>query len=209
MEEYLVPSGEGIAELVEKRSRFLGHIWLTQTEEEALQCIKKMREQHWDATHNVYAYLIKDGAMRYSDDGEPQGTAGIPVLEVLRKEGIYNVCCVVTRYFGGTLLGAGGLVRAYGKACKLALDAAGISCKRVWDQVEIPCHYSLLERVKLEVNAFQGQILQIDYGANVQIHSIFPHANTADFLARITDVSSGTVSGKVLGQSYRAFPIEK
>ena len=117
MEEYLVPSGEGIAELVEKRSRFLGHIWLTQTEEEALQCIKKMREQHWDATHNVYAYLIKDGAMRYSDDGEPQGTAGIPVLEVLRKEGIYNVCCVVTRYFGGTLLGAGGLVRAYGKAC--------------------------------------------------------------------------------------------
>ena len=112
MEEYFVPAGDGTAEFVEKRSRFIGRIWNTETEEEALACIRAMREQHWDARHNVYAYLIRGGAMRYSDDGEPQGTAGMPVLEVLRGAELYNVCCVVTRYFGGILLGAGGLVRA-------------------------------------------------------------------------------------------------
>ena len=206
MEEYLVPTGEGTGELVEKKSRFLGHIWLTDTEEEALERIKQMRQTYWDATHNVYAYIIKDGPMRYSDDSEPQGTAGMPVLDVLRKEGVYNVCCVVTRYFGGPLLGAGGLVRAYGKACKLALDAAGISWKRVWDRVSLPCHYSLLERMKQEMTAFDGQILSTLYEAQVRIEAILPHAQTAAFLDRIRDVSNGRVEGEILGQEYRAFP---
>lgn len=111
--------------MIEKKSRFTGRIWPVETEEEALAHIKKTRDEFWDATHNVYAYIIKGGATRYSDDGEPGGTAGMPVLNVLRQAEISNVCCVVTRYFGGTLLGAGGLVRAYGRAAKLALDAAG------------------------------------------------------------------------------------
>ena len=133
MDEYLIPTKDSEAEFVEKRSRFIGRIWHTETEDEALACIKKMREQHWDATHNVYAYIIKDGPTRFSDDGEPGGTAGMPTLQVLQREGLYNVCCVVTRYFGGILLGAGGLVRAYAKGAKIAVDAAGKSMKRVWD----------------------------------------------------------------------------
>lgn len=109
MKEYLVPTGDGEAQFIERRSRFIGHIFLTETEEEALARLKQMREQYWDATHNVYAYIIRDGATRFSDDGEPGGTAGMPVLQVLQREELYNVTCVVTRYFGGILLGAGGL----------------------------------------------------------------------------------------------------
>ena len=106
MKEYLVPTGDGEAQFIERRSRFIGHIFLTETEEEALARLKQMREQYWDATHNVYAYIIRDGATRFSDDGEPGGTAGMPVLQVLQREELYNVTCVVTRYFGGILLGA-------------------------------------------------------------------------------------------------------
>ena len=97
MKEYLVPTGDGEAQFIERRSRFIGHIFLTETEEEALARLKQMREQYWDATHNVYAYIIRDGATRFSDDGEPGGTAGMPVLQVLQREEIYNVTCVVTR----------------------------------------------------------------------------------------------------------------
>ena len=122
MKEYLVPTGDGEAQFIERRSRFIGHIFLTETEEEALARLKQMREQYWDATHNVYAYIIRDGATRFSDDGEPGGTAGMPVLQVLQREELYNVTCVVTRYFGGILLGTGGLVRAYQGTAKLGLE---------------------------------------------------------------------------------------
>ena len=117
-----------------------------------------MREQYWDATHNVYAYIIRDGATRFSDDGEPGGTAGMPVLQVLQREELYNVTCVVTRYFGGILLGAGGLVRAYAHGAKIAVDAAGRSIKRIWTNVYLPCPYSWYERIRLEVAAFGGMI---------------------------------------------------
>ena len=115
MKEYLVPTGDGEAQFIERRSRFIGHIFLTETEEEALARLKQMREQYWDATHNVYAYIIRDGATRFSDDGEPGGTAGMPVLQVLQREELYNVTCVVTRYFGGILLGAGGRLCSRGQ----------------------------------------------------------------------------------------------
>lgn len=207
MEEYLVPSGDASAEFTERRSRFIGHIWLTETEEEAVLRIRQMREKHYDATHNVYAYIIKDGATRYSDDGEPQGTAGMPVLEVLRREQIYNVCCVVTRYFGGILLGAGGLVRAYAKSAKLALDAAGISRKQIWDHVTVPCPYHLFERVKLTLEACGGQTLQTEYGAEIRIQCIIPQAQTEQFITRLTDLSSGRIAAETGVQEYRAFPI--
>ena len=112
MEEYLVPTGFGEDEFIEKKSRFIGRLWPAETEEEALAKIQEMKKQHYDATHNCWAYIIRDGAVRFSDDGEPGGTAGMPMLQVLQREGLFNVVCVVTRYFGGILLGAGGLVRA-------------------------------------------------------------------------------------------------
>lgn len=209
MEEYLVPTQDAVAEFTEKRSRFLGHIWVTETEEEAIAHIKKMRETYYDATHNVYAYIIRGGAMRYSDDGEPQGTAGMPVLEVLRREELFNVCCVVTRYFGGILLGAGGLVRAYAKAAKLAVDEAGISCKRVWDQLRVPCAYSQFERMKQTVAACGGQITDTQYGADILLTCIVPHSQSEQMIAKLIDTSAGRVQPVRDGQEYRAFPIER
>ena len=110
MEEYMVPTGFGEDEFTEKKSRFIGRLWLVETEEEALEKIQEMKKKHYDATHNCWAYILRDGAVRFSDDGEPGGTAGMPMLQVLQREGLFNVVCVVTRYFGGILLGAGGLV---------------------------------------------------------------------------------------------------
>lgn len=207
MEEYLVPSGFGEAEFVEKKSRFIGRVWLAETEEEALARISEMKKQHYDATHNCWAYIIKDGAMRFSDDGEPGGTAGMPMVQVLQREGLFNIVCVVTRYFGGTLLGAGGLVRAYTKGAKIAVDAAGKSMKRVWSVLYLPCPYTWYERVKLEVAAFTGLIRDCQFGAEVELEILLPEGQTQPFLDRLTDMTAGTVEAMVTGQEYRAFPI--
>ena len=209
MEEYLVPTGYGEDEFTEKRSRFIGRIWLVETEEEALSKIQEMKKQHYDATHNCWAYIIHGGAVRFSDDGEPGGTAGMPMLQVLQREGLNNVVCVVTRYFGGILLGAGGLVRAYTKGAKIAVDAAGKSIKRVWTVLYAPCPYSFYERVKLEIEAFGGILRSADFGAEVDMEILFPQANAQLFLDRLTDLTSGTVEGMEIGQEYRALPIRK
>ena len=209
MDEYLVPTGYGEDEFVEKKSRFIGRVWCVETEEEALARIQEMKKKHYDATHNCWAYIIRDGAVRFSDDGEPGGTAGMPVLNVLRQEEIYNVCCVVTRYFGGTLLGAGGLVRAYSKSAKLALDAAGIAMKRVWDRVDIPCSYALFERVRQEVEAWQGQIIDSEFTADVLIKAMLPEEQTEGFFLRLQDLSNGKIQPQITEKQYRAFPVEK
>jgi len=208
MDEYLVPTARADAGFTEKRSRFLGHIFPVDSEEEALAALKETREKYWDANHNVFAYIIKDGPTRYSDDSEPQGTAGMPVLDVLRRQEVYNVLCVVTRYFGGVLLGAGGLVRAYTKGAASVLGAAGLSVKRVWRHVEIPCPYAQLERVRQAVEQHGGLLCGTDYAENVLLHTMFPAAGTDGFLAALTDLTSGTVSGEPGEQEYRAFPVK-
>ena len=126
MAEYYVPARDSETEFTEKRSRFIGHVWRVETEEEAREKIAQMKAKYYDARHNCWCYVIREGNItRYSDDGEPQGTAGQPMLEVFRREGVENVCCVVTRYFGGVLLGTGGLLRAYTRSAKDALAEAG------------------------------------------------------------------------------------
>ena len=207
MDEYLVPSEYGEDEFIEKKSRFIGRIWPVETEEEALARIQEMKKKHYDATHNCWAYIIRDGAVRFSDDGEPGGTAGMPMLQVLQREGLFNVVCVVTRYFGGILLGAGGLVRAYTKGAKIAVDAAGKSMKRVWTVLYVPCPYSYYERVRLEVEAFGGIVRKADFGAEVELELLFPEAKTQEFLDRLTDMTAGTVESMEIGQEYRAFPV--
>lgn len=197
MAEYYIPAGYGEAELVEKRSRFISHIWHVESEEEAIKHISDTREKHWDARHNVYAYIIKDGGiMRYSDDGEPQGTSGMPTLNVLRGAELFNVCCVTTRYFGGVLLGTGGLVRTYSGAAKMALENAGISVMRPWDRFVLNCGYSIFEKIKREIELFDGNIENIDYGADVAITALIPESKADDFSLKITDVSAGTVNAK-------------
>jgi len=207
LDEYLVPTGFGEDEFYEKKSRFIGRVWLVETEEEALEKIQQMKKQHYDATHNCWAYIIKDGAVRFSDDGEPGGTAGMPMLQVLQREGLYNIVCVVTRYFGGILLGAGGLVRAYTRGAKIAVDAAGKSMKRVWTVLYLPCPYPFYERVKLLVGEFGGIIRTTDFGAEVELELLFPENQTQPFLEKLTDMTSGTVEGLETGQEYRAFPV--
>ena len=209
MDEYLVPSGFGEDEFVEKKSRFIGRVWCVETEEEALEKIQQMKKQHYDATHNCWAYVIRDGAMRFSDDGEPGGTAGNPMMQVLQRENLYNVVCVVTRYFGGILLGAGGLVRAYTKGAKIAIDAAGKSMKRVWSVLYLPCPYTFYERVKLEVAAFDGIIRDTQFGAEVELEVLLAEGQVEAFLERLTDMTAATVEAMEVGKEYRAFPVVK
>lgn len=207
MTEYYIPTGAGEAEFVEKRSSFLGHVRLVETEDEAKAFIAEMKKKYHDARHNCWCYIIRGGAERYSDDGEPQGSAGIPMLEVFRKEGITNVVCVVTRYFGGVLLGTGGLLRAYTKSAKDALDAAGVSVVRRWVECEIPCSYSNAERMKMEVTSADGIVADMEYSASVVIKALVPEENAESFRASVFDASNGTVSVKLTGEEFKAVPI--
>ena len=207
MDEYLVPTQFGEDEFIEKKSRFIGRLWPVETEEAALEKIQEMRKKHYDATHNCWAYIIKDGAVRFSDDGEPGGTAGMPMLQVLQREGLFNCVCVVTRYFGGILLGAGGLVRAYTKGTKIAVDAAGKSMKRVWTVLYVPCPYTYYERLKLLVTECEGLIRNTDFGAEVELELLFAENMADRFLEKLTDMTAGTVDGMETGKEYRAFPI--
>ena len=209
MDEYLVPTGFGEDEFIEKKSRFIGRIWPVETEEEALEIIADTKKKHYDATHNCWAYIIRDGAVRFSDDGEPGGTAGNPMMQVLQKEQLFNAVCVVTRYFGGTLLGAGGLVRAYTKGAKIAVDAAGKSMKRIWTVLYLPCPYNYYERVKLEVEAFGGIVRETTFSAEVEMELLFPQGQVQAFLERLTDLSAATVEAMETGREYRAFPVTR
>lgn len=209
MEEYLVPSGYGEDMFLEKKSRFIGRVWYVESEVEALARIQEMKKQHYDATHNCWAYILRDGPVRFSDDGEPGGTAGMPMLQVLQREELYNVVCVVTRYFGGILLGAGGLVRAYTRGAKIAADAAGKSVKRVWTALYVPCPYPFYERIKLLIDAQGGIIRKTDFTSEVELEVLVPEKQTEPFSAALTELSAGTVEAMELGQEYRAFPVKK
>ena len=208
MSEYFIPAGNGEAEFVEKRSSFLGHVRMVETEDEAKAFVAEMKKKYYDARHNCWCYIIRNGAVRYSDDGEPQGTAGIPMLEVFKREGIENVVCVVTRYFGGVLLGAGGLLRAYTKSAKDALDAAGVSVVRRWVKADVPCTYSLLERVKGECAAVNGVVEDVEYGAQVCVKALLPEENVEPFTARIADITAGSSEVKTTGEAFMPVKIK-
>ena len=209
MTEYLIPSGAGEAELTEKRSRFLGHVRPVETEDEARAFIAEMKKKYYDARHNCWCYLIRGGPERYSDDGEPQGSAGIPMLEVFRREGVTNAVCVVTRYFGGVLLGTGGLLRAYTQSAKDALDAAGLSVVRRWLEASIPCPYAMLERIKQETAAFGGSVAGMDYGAEVTLHALLPEERAEKFSARVFDLSAGKIEVVIDGERLCPAPLGK
>ena len=210
MTEYYIPTGHSETEFTEKRSRFLGQVWRVETEEEARARIDETKKRFHDARHNCWCYLLRDPAVeRYSDDGEPQGTAGQPMLEVFRRVGITNVCCVATRYFGGVLLGTGGLTRAYSRSAKEALHAAGISVVRRWVEVELTCPYRLYERVKLEVEEADGLPVETDYAADVTLHALFPEGKVKNFTDRIAEVTAGESAPVVIGETLRDIPLQE
>ena len=209
MTEYCVPTGPGEAELVEKRSRFLGHLRPAETEEEARAFLAEMKKKYYDARHNCWCYRLRGGVERYSDDGEPQGSAGLPMLEVLRREGVTDAVCVVTRYFGGVLLGTGGLLRAYTQSTKDALDAAGISVVRRWVELRLPCPYAMLERSRLEAAAFGGVAVDVAYGADVTLTLLLPEERAEAFRARIFDLSGGKLEAVAAGECFRPVPLRE
>ena len=166
--DYKTPTIEAHGEFTEKRSRFIGYCKPVTSEEEATRFISQIRSKHWDARHNVYAYSLREGNIkRYSDDGEPSGTAGMPVLDVIVKNEVFDVCVVVTRYFGGILLGTGGLVRAYSQAAKLALDAGKVALMELCAVCTVHCSYNQYGKVSSLIIDNSSGLDGTDYGADV------------------------------------------
>lgn len=207
MTKYFVPTAFGKAEFTEKKSTFIGQVWRVESEEEAKARIAETKSAYHDARYNCWCYRIREGnIMRYSDDGEPQGTAGQPMLEVFRREEIENICCVVTRYFGGVLLGTGGLLRAYTKGAKDALDAAGISVMRRWMVVGLHCPYHLFERLKLEIERLDGRIDEAEYAADVRLHILLPETSAPLFSEVWTELSAGGAPLEKIGEKFLPAP---
>ena len=209
MSDIRVPFQEAESEFVEKRSRFIGRVFHVESEAEARARIEETKKRHYDARHNCWCYLLRQGnTVRYSDDGEPQGTAGQPMLNVFQRESVTNVCCVVTRSFGGVLLGAGGLTRAYTKGAKDALDAVGISTMSLWTLWDVPCTYPLFERVKLEIIACGGVVRDTEYGADIRLRAAFPAGGAEQFVPRLTELSAGSLAMEAAGEEFLPGPRE-
>ena len=202
--DYFIPAEPyGEDRFEEKRSKFTGRLWHVETPEEATAKIREMRETYWDAAHNCWAYILREGnMMRYSDDGEPQGTAGLPILEVLRHEGLVDVCCVVTRYFGGILLGTGGLVRAYTEGAKIAVAAAGVQRMSLYDVLLVACPYHLYETVLHMLPGFDCAAEDTDFGADVTLTCTIPAGGAAALNRALADATAGTVYAEVMESKF-------
>ena len=209
MTQYLVPAGFGRGEYTEKRSRFIGQLWPVESEAEALAHLAAVRKEHYDARHTCFAYIIREGGtVRYGDDGEPQGTAGQPILAVLSGAQLTNVCCTVTRYFGGVLLGTGGLVRAYTAAAKAALEDAGISRMAQWQRLRIPCPYPLFERIKRLLDQHEAVVEDTEYGADVTLRALVRSDRADAFSEALRELTAGAVAAERSGEKFCAVRIE-
>lgn len=185
-------------EYTEKKSLFIGFSTTVKNEEEALEIIKQKKRQFSDATHNVYAYIIGDTIARYSDDKEPQGTAGMPVLNAIRMSEISDVLVVVTRYFGGTLLGAGGLVRAYSTAASMALKEGGVTTFESYSVFDISCPYSDYSKLSIELNAIDAILDKTEFNTEVQIQFAIREDLAEGFLSKITEIFAGRITPKLI-----------
>ncbi len=190
--KYKTVKKEAEAEIVEKKSRFIAHVKPVKNEQEALDLINQIKSKHWNANHNVYAYIIKENNIqRYSDDGEPSGTAGVPVLEVIKKEGLVDTAIVVTRYFGGTLLGAGGLVRAYTKAAKAGIDSAETIIMQLCSVYEVIVDYDLLGKVQYCIMERDAIINSTNYKENVVLEVFV--TDEKGFVNALMNATSGRI----------------
>ncbi len=200
---YKTVARSAAATMIERKSKFIATVRPVKTEAQALEIIAEMKSKYYDATHNVYAYIIGEGnIMRYSDDGEPSGTAGVPVLEVMRKEGIIDTAVVVTRYFGGILLGAGGLVRAYGASAKLGLDEAKIVTRTLCDLVEVSCDYTLFGKAQYETLGAGYIIKDIVYEGDVKVYVYTKIDKTDEYIKLMCDITNARVQTKVVSREY-------
>lgn len=200
---YKTVKAYGSDEFSEKRSRFIGYSKPVKTEEEAVGFVNQIKKEHWDARHNCYAYSIRNGGIkRYSDDGEPQGTAGVPMLDVLNKNEVEDAVVVVTRYFGGILLGTGGLVRAYSHAAKIALEASGIITMRVCFVCEIKCNYTQYGKLNTLILNCTGCIDDTVFADNVTLKFHIPEENLPALKKETADATSGDVNIEIIDKKY-------
>ncbi len=200
---YTTLEREAFAEFVEKKSVFIGYACPTKTEDEAIAFINKIRKKHADATHNCYAYQLNGGGIaRYSDDGEPQGTAGVPILDVIKKSGADDCCVVVTRYFGGILLGTGGLVRAYANGAKVALDAAHIVTYESYTEFRLECDYGAYQKINYELPRFGIVVDDSNFGSNISLKLAIKAARFAEFESRLNEMFAGKISAEVTGERF-------
>lgn len=202
MQGYITLECESTGEYEEKRSKFIANIKPVQTEEEASVFIKEMKTKYWDAKHNVFAFVLKDGTARFSDDGEPHSTAGKPVLDIITGRGLVNVCVVVTRYFGGVLLGTGGLVRAYSEATKTAIDNGSVIEMGLLGLFSIICDYQQYNRVTPFIENFEGQITDTVFTDNVLVKFSLIDSFKENFEKELIEAFAGRLSIKEEGKIF-------
>lgn len=202
-ELYTTLAGEGADEFEERKSLFIGHAKHITTESEAMEFVKQKKKEYSDATHNCWCYLLKGGIVaRYSDDGEPQGTAGVPMLDTVRKSGVCDAVVVVTRYFGGILLGAGGLVRAYSHGAKIALDAAKIVTYEKYTELSLSCSYSDYQKYAVILPTFNAIIDGTDFSDKVIVKFAIKEIFVKSLTDKITEMSGGKDSPVRTGERF-------
>lgn len=203
MKQYKTVKNPATVEYKEKNSKFIAHVIPCEEEEQAIGFLEDKRKVFWDATHNVYAYVLRqNNIQRYSDDGEPSGTGGLPMLDVLLREQVTNVAVVVTRYFGGTLLGTGGLVRAYSKGVILGLEQAGIVKKELYDLYKLQFDYEFIGKLQYEVNSINGIVKETVYQHNVEIYCYIPEDFSVKFEKNIVNATNARLIFAKLGSEY-------
>lgn len=203
MQTYITVKGDDKDEFVEKRSRFIGYIKHVETEQQATDFIAQIRAKHWDATHNVYAYSLRENQIkRYSDDNEPQGTAGIPVLDVLQKNNVVDAVIVVTRYFGGVLLGAGGLVRAYSHGASIALKKIGITTMQMCSQCKLTCTYTQYGKIPATIASFDGVVDDSEFTDFVSVNFHIPCEKLAKLNEVLCELTCGDCQAQELSKAY-------
>lgn len=203
MKEYRTVEFESSDEFVEKKSRFIGYVKPVKTQKEATDFIAEIKSKHWDATHNVSAYVLKENNIqRSSDDGEPSGTAGVPVLDVLLKENLVDVCVVVTRYFGGILLGAGGLIRAYSHGSKIAVEAGNIITMAPCKILEASIDYSFYDRFNIMLGDIGANVENSEFADKIKITFCLKEELVTALQSRLTEQSNGKYLLKEIGENF-------
>lgn len=203
---YFTVSQPASNSFTEKKSEFIGYIAPVKTNDEAVEFINKIKSMHRKARHNVYAYILRnDNISRYSDDGEPQGTAGVPVLDVLQKRGLTDVCIVVTRYFGGILLGGGGLVRAYSHTASITCDSANIMDMRLCHRLKINTDYNMYGKINYILPNFDTITVNSDFGSSVELEILVMSDKLSPLIKELTEITNGSAGVTDCGEFYEDF----
>ena len=201
--EYKTIRQRGYAEYEDRKSRFIANVFPVETEEKALEILNAVKKKYSDARHNVYAYVVRENNIqRYSDDGEPSGTAGMPVLDAIRKRGLTDMIVVVTRYFGGTLLGTGGLVHAYGKSASEGIENAGPVTRMLCDIYSVTTDYTMSGKIEYSLKESEYIIENIEYTDAVTFTVCVPSGNGDKFLKEMTEISLGSAKVECVGEKF-------